>query len=255
MNGSCRVRHGYSWLAGALWTPGPADPWSPAPAVGTRRIAAVAWRAAAAWLVLAAVPVAAGLAATRWHGGPAVVSVVVAVAVYLPLTWVLSGTTRAGSPAWQRRAGGWVLVGALAVTLVPGYLGGVLAALAARQAYDKAVLLSRGVTVVATVTAVHARPLRDDGSDYRYSLAAPDGTAIFGLLDGGKSQTLRAGDQVMVVEDPAGQAPAATPAALGDYDAEITVTLALAALVVPAVFGAIVRTGPSSARPPSRHGR
>jgi hypothetical protein len=120
VNGSCRARHGYSWLAGALWTPGPADPWSALPAVSTRRIVAVAWRAAA-WLDLAAVPVAAALAATRWHGGPAVVSVVVAVAVYLPLTWVLSGTTRAGSPAWQRRAGGWVLVAALAVTLVPGY--------------------------------------------------------------------------------------------------------------------------------------
>lgn len=60
-----------------------------------------------------------------------------------------------------------------------------------------------------------------------------------------------------VVEDPAGQVPAATPAALDNYDAEITVAVALAALVVPAVFGAIVRTGPSSARssPPARHAR
>jgi hypothetical protein len=181
----------------------------------------------------------------------------VAVAVYLPLTWVLSGTSRAGSPAWQARAGGWVLVASLAVTLVPGYLGGVLAALAARQAYDNAVLLSRGVTVVATVTGVHGRPLRGGQSDYWYSLAAPDGTAIFGHLDGGKSQSLRAGDQVTVVEDPAGQVPAVTPAALDNYDAEITVAVALAALVVPAVFGAIVRTGPSSARssPPPRHAR
>jgi hypothetical protein len=218
-------------------------------------MAAVAWRAASAWLVLAAVPVAAGLAVTRWHGGPAVACAVVAVAVYLPLTWMLSGTTRAGSPDWQARAGGWVLVAALAVTLVPGYLGGVLAALAARQAYDKAVLLSRGVTVVATVTAVHAGPVRGGQSDYWYSLAAPGGTAIFGQLVGGKRQTLRPGDQVMVVEDPARQVPAATPAALDNYDAEITVTVALAALVVPAVFGAIVRIGPSSARPPPRHGR
>ena len=220
-------------------------------------MAGVAWRAAAAWLVLAAVPVAAGLAVTRWHGGTAVVCAVVAVAVYLPLTWVLSGTTRAGSSAWQARAGGWVLVAALAVTLVPGYLGGVLAALAARQAYDNAVLLSRGVTVVATVTGVHARPLRGGQSDYWYSLAAPDGTAIFGHLDGGRSQGLHVGDQVTVVEDPAGQVPAVTPASLDNYDAEIAVAVALAALAVPAVFGAIVRTGPSSARspPPARHAR
>jgi hypothetical protein len=61
---------------------------------------------------------------------------------------------------------------------------------------------------------------------------------------------------VTVVEDPAGQGPAANPAALGNYDAEITVAVALAALRVPAVFGAIVRTGPSSARlPPARHAR
>ena len=240
-----------------MWTPGPGDPRRASAPVSTRRIAGVAWRAAAAWLVLAAVPVAAGLAVTRWRGGPAVACAVVAVAVYLPLTWVLSGTTRAGSSAWQAQAGGWILVAAVAVTLVPGYLGGVLAALTARQAYDKAVLLSRGVAVVATVTAVHARPLRGGQSDYWYSLAAPDGTAIFGQLDVGKSQSLRAGDQVTVVEDPAGQVPAVTPAALANYDAEITIAVALAALVVAAVFGAIVRTGPSSARssPPARHAR
>ena len=58
-----------------------------------------------------------------------------------------------------------------------------------------------------------------------------------------------------MVEDPAGQIPAATPAALDNYDAEITAAVALAALVTPAVFGAIVRTGPSPARPPPRHAR
>jgi hypothetical protein len=218
-------------------------------------VASAAWRAGAAWLVLAAVPAAAGLAVTGWHGAVAVLCAVAAAVVYLPLTWVLSGMTRAGSPRWQARAGGWVLVGGLAVTLVPGYLGGVLVALAARQAYDHAVLSSRGVTVVATVTAVHASPLRGGESDYWYSLAAPDGTAVFGHLDGGKSQSLRPGDQVTVVEDPARQVPAVTPGALGNHDAEIVVGVALAALLAPAIFGAMIRTGPSSTRPPSRHGR
>ena len=81
---------------------------------------------------------------------------------------------------------------------------------------------------------------------------------MFGHLDGGnggKSQSLRAGDQVTVVEDPAGQVPAATPAARDNCDAEITVAVALAPLAAPAVFGAVVRTGPSSPRPPPRHAR